>query len=67
MGIPAAAVKIKSLGTDAKLLEKLIANFQLLGSNETLKWSQDADALTIEPPQQFRTSEAIVFKIASKN
>ena len=58
MGAPTNAVSIKSLGTNAKLLEKPISEITLLGSDEKLKWSQTADALvdrnTAEAAQQHR-------------
>lgn len=66
MGSPKSAVTIKSLGTDAKLLEKKIAKITLLGSKEKVKWTQTADALTIEAPQAKPSDVAIVFKISSK-
>jgi len=64
MGAPKTAVSIKSLGENEKLLEKPIAGITLLGSGEKLSWSQTADALVIEPPQNQPSDIAIVFKIA---
>jgi alpha-L-fucosidase len=66
MGSPKSAVTIKSLGTDAKLLEKQITKITLLGSKENVKWSQTADVLTIEAPQAKPSDIAIVFKVALK-
>lgn len=62
-GVPEETIRIKSLGRDAKLLNEPIAAVQLLGSNELLKWSQEADALSIEAPQKVPCTEAVVFKI----
>jgi alpha-L-fucosidase len=66
MGAPSAAVNIKSLGTDAKLLQKSISAITLLGSTEKLKWSQTADALVIEKPKGQISEAATVFKITPK-
>ena len=63
MGSPKTAVTIKSLGTDAKLLDKKISKITLLGSQEKLQWSQTADALTIEAPQAKQSEIAVVFKV----
>jgi alpha-L-fucosidase len=62
-GVPKEAIKIKSLGTDTKLLDKPIGEVQLLGSDETLKWTQDADGLAINVPEKVATPEALVYKI----
>ncbi len=66
MGSPTNAVTIKSLGTDAKLLEKKISKITLLGSKEKVKWTQTADSLTLDAPQAKPSDIAIVFKIALK-
>ncbi len=66
MGAPTNAVSIKSLGTDAKLLDKAVSEITLLGSDEKLKWSQNADALVIDKPRALPSEIAIVFKIAAR-
>jgi hypothetical protein len=66
MGAPDTAVSIKSLGENAKLSERPISEITLLGSDEKLKWSQTADALVIETPQNQPSDVAIVFKIIPK-
>jgi alpha-L-fucosidase len=63
LGWPGKTLHIKSLGKDAKLLEKPISDIQLLGSDEKVRWSQDADALAIEPMQNKPCDDAFVFKI----
>jgi alpha-L-fucosidase len=65
-GVPTDTSKIKSLGRDAKLLDKPIGEIRLLGSDEELEWSQEADSLSIEPPRKAPCTEAIVFKITPK-
>lgn len=66
MGAPTNAVSIKSLGTDAKLLEKPISAVTLLGSEEKLRWQQLPEGLVIDPPQKSPSAIAIVFKISTK-
>jgi alpha-L-fucosidase len=63
MGAPTNTVTIKSLGTSARLLEKPISMITLLGSNQAPKWSQTAEALTIDAPQNQPSDIAIVFSI----
>jgi alpha-L-fucosidase len=67
MGSPTNAVSIKSLGTNAKLFEKPISEISLLGSEEKLKWTQTADALVVDKPQNQPSEIAIVFKITPKS
>jgi alpha-L-fucosidase len=64
MGAPKQAVHIKSLGTAARLLDAPIASVKLLGSDDAVKWSQGADALTIEAPRSVPNEIAAVFEIA---
>jgi len=67
LGWPTNAASIKSLGTAAKLLDKSIGGITLLGSAEKVQWSQNADALTIKPPQNTPSDVAVVFKITLDN
>lgn len=66
MGAPAGPVKIRSLGTDAKLREQPIGRVTLLGSDETLTWSQTGAALVIATPPHQPADIALVFKITSQ-
>ncbi len=66
MGAPTNAVSVKSLGTDAKLLEKPISAVTLLGSEEKLRWQQLPQGLVIDTPQKSPSAIAIVFKISTK-
>src|SRR5208282_1653712 len=61
LGWPTNAASIKSLGTAAKLLDKSIGGITLLGSAEKVQWSQNADALTIKPPQNTPSDAALLF------
>jgi alpha-L-fucosidase len=67
LGWSTNAVTIQSLGTAAKLLDKSIGGIALLGSAEKVQWSQNADALTIKPPQNTPSDAAVVFKITLNN
>lgn len=62
----ATPVRLKSLGTAAKLLEKPLSDVRLLGSEEQIRWSQGADVLTIEPAKDKPCDDAFVCAITSK-
>ncbi|HCE45186.1 MAG TPA: hypothetical protein DET40_16730 [Lentisphaeria bacterium] len=66
MGWPEKPLQIKSLGTSTKLLEKKIENIQMLGSDEKIRWVQNAEALTIEPPKKRTSDISAAFKIILK-
>jgi alpha-L-fucosidase len=65
MNVPVsgATVKIKSLGKDAKYLDKDIKSVKLLGYNGKLKWKQEVDGLTITCPEKMPFETSVVFKI----
>ena len=50
MGAPTSGVRIKSLGTAAKLLAAPIDSVELLGGSTPVRWAQTPEALAIEPP-----------------
>jgi alpha-L-fucosidase len=64
LGAPKKALQIKSLGTAAKLSDRPIRDITLLGSAEKVRWSQAAEALTLQAPERAPNDIAIVFKIA---
>jgi len=66
MGAPTDGLKIKSLGTAAKLLDHVIADVQLLGSAEKLPWQQTDGALVIGQPKNLPNDFALVLKITTK-
>jgi alpha-L-fucosidase len=66
MGAPKTAVHIKSLGSDAKLLNAKITRVSRLGSSEKFVWSQSAEALTTESPRAPVSNIATVFEISSQ-
>ena len=63
MAAPTGPVRIKSLGTAAKLLAAPVASVELLGGTAPVRWSQSAEALEIEPPASLPSSIAVVFRI----
>ncbi len=63
LGWPAKELHIKSLGTASGLVDKPIKDVRLLGSSEEIKWSQDEQALTIQPATKKPSDIAVVFKI----
>ena len=66
-GLPSGAVSLKSLGKTAGLLDRPVAKIEQLGSNQTITWSADADALVVTPASAKPASDAgIVFKITLK-
>jgi len=65
MGAPMATVRIRSLGTQAKLLDKPIQQVALLGGRGDVHWQQHADALAIDLAGPPPNETALVFKITS--
>jgi len=65
LGLPKGELRIKSLGSDSKLLEKKITGVSLLGSDAKLDWKQEADALVIQPVAKWPCQHAVAFRIVS--
>jgi len=65
MNVPApnAQIKIKSLASEAKYLEKKINSVKLLGYKGKLQWKQEADGLSITCPAKMPYATSIVFTI----
>jgi alpha-L-fucosidase len=60
---PVTALKIKSLGTNAKYLVKSVKTVKLLGYEGKLEWKQEADGLTITCPVEMPFETSVVFRI----
>jgi alpha-L-fucosidase len=60
---PGEQIAIKSMGTNAKLLEKPVRSVSLLGSASPLAWEQKADALVVTCPGDLPFQHAVVFKV----
>ena len=65
MNVPGqgSTLKIKSLGADAKYMNKAIKSVKLLGYNGKLQWKVEADGLAITCPEKMPFATSIVFKI----
>ncbi|HUN82741.1 MAG TPA: alpha-L-fucosidase [Terracidiphilus sp.] len=66
LGWPTEAVIIKALGTAASTQPGKIANVQLIGTDEKLRWKQTGDGLRVETPRGYRppTDFAAAFKVS---
>jgi len=63
---PQDQLRIKSLGTSLTLCTKEITDVKLLGSDQKLQWSRNADCLTIEMPAKKPCEYACAFRITLK-
>ncbi|AMR32276.1 alpha-L-fucosidase [Mucilaginibacter sp. PAMC 26640] len=63
MDAPIKAVRITSLGKNAKVNNKVIKSVQLLGSSQKLQWKQEDDALIISKPAAMPAWTVVGFKI----
>ena len=66
MGRPTTPVRLRSLGTDAKLLTSPIAEVTLLGSPRKLRWKHSAAALEVALPPRLPSEIALVLKITPR-
>jgi len=65
MGKPVANTIIKSLGT--KAAHGTVSSIEVLGTNEKITWTQQADALVIKLLKNYPSDNAVSFKINFKN
>lgn len=65
MNVPApnTQIKMKSLGTHAKLYGKKVKKVKLLGYKGKLKWEETADGLVITCPMNMPFATAVTFEI----
>jgi alpha-L-fucosidase len=66
MGKPTEDIKINALGKSSKLNDKAIASVKMLGSNEKIKFNQEADALVITKPAVLPDWKVVGFEITFK-
>jgi alpha-L-fucosidase len=64
LGKPDKDIAIKSLGTAAKLFDGTVGKVELLGNNQALEWTQNAEALTIKLPGGDLSTAAQCLKIS---
>lgn len=62
-GAPEADVVLKSLGRKTEYNKFKIKSISVLGSSETISWTQNDDSLVISKPTCIPAEEALVFKI----
>jgi alpha-L-fucosidase len=68
LGVPNKPLNIKSLGNSAGLVPGKISSISLLGDTNEVHWTQNDDALEIDPPiSKPATDYAIVYKISLTN
>ncbi len=60
---PGTQLKIKSLGTFSKFLNKPVKTVKLLGYDGNLKWEQETDGLSITCPAEMPFETSVVFRI----
>ena len=63
LAVPDESIKIKSLGTDAGLLDKEIQSVRLLGYSGDLTWRRETDGLLISIPKEKPCDYALAFMI----
>jgi alpha-L-fucosidase len=66
LGWPGETATVKSLGSDSPIKAETIEHIQMLGSTESLAWSQTANGLQIQTPKQKPCDHAYSFKITLK-
>lgn len=64
LGQPATNTSIRALGTRSG--NGTVATVSLVGSDETVSWQQQADALVVKPSKRYPTEHAVVYKIMFK-
>jgi alpha-L-fucosidase len=62
LGVPTAKITIKSLSLNSG--NGKIQKIELLGSNETVTWSQENDSLVIIPAKKYPSENAIAYAIS---
>jgi alpha-L-fucosidase len=66
LGWPGESTTIKSLGSGSAVKSDRIASVSMLGSQQPLSWTQDANGLRIQTPSEKPCDHAYTFKIALK-
>ncbi|MCU0749972.1 MAG: alpha-L-fucosidase, partial [Akkermansiaceae bacterium] len=67
MAPPEKDLRIVSMGTDSKLLNKGVASVRILGTEEKTEWKQETTALVVSKPNRIPNKEALVVAIALKD
>ncbi len=64
---PADGVTIRSFGSESPVQADRISEISVLGSTESLTWTQDQDGLSIEAPRERPCEHAYTFRITLKD
>ena len=67
MASPDKDLRIVSLGSDSKLLDKPVASVHILGSDGMAGWKQEGGALVVTKPSRVPNKEALVVGITLKD
>lgn len=65
-GVPDEDITVKSLGSKTEHNSRKIKSVTLLGSDESVSWTQSNDVLSIAKPNTIPSPEAIVYKVTFK-
>ena len=63
MGVPEEDITVKALGSKTAQNSRKIKSISLLGSSESVLWTQEKESLTISRPSSVPCEEAIVYKV----
>jgi alpha-L-fucosidase len=66
LGWPGSSTTFQSLGASSPLKAEAIESIQMLGSEQSLAWSQTDESLTVETPSERVGDHAYTFKITLK-
>ena len=66
MDVPGSVTRIKSLAAGSERATGPVADVVLLGSEEKIQWQQTAEALEIQPVEEFPSDYAVTFKVSFK-
>jgi len=64
LGLPKSRTNVKALGSRSG--NGTIESIELIGAHEKLNWTQNADALIIEPSTKYPSDFAVVYKLTFK-
>jgi alpha-L-fucosidase len=67
MGKPEGEIKIGSLGRNTKFNDKKIKKISIMGLDEKIRWTQNADTLVITQPSKLPDWNVVGFKVILKN
>jgi len=63
LGVPREETVLRSLGTHLRLCPRTVARVDLLGSEQPVAWTRDAEGLRIAPPAESPCEHAVAYRI----